>query len=312
MRSALVTGGAGFIGSHIVDRLVELGHRVAIVDDLSTGIRGNLNEAASFHEADIRDAERIRAVFEAERPDLVYHLAAQSDVRRSVANPVYDAQCNVIGSLNVLEACRAVGVGKLIFSSTGGAIYGDPDHLPVGEDHPARPMSPYGASKLAVEGYLHQYRASFGVSYTVLRYGNVYGPRQNPKGEAGVVAIFARMMLEGRSPTIFGDGGQTRDYLYVGDAVEANMLAMRGGDGCVFNVGTGVETSVLELYGEVKDATGFAGDPVFAPERLGEVHRTSVDASYIARELGFQPRVCFAEGVSRSVEFYRQQRLVEA
>jgi UDP-glucose 4-epimerase len=303
--TALVTGGAGFIGSHIVDRLLGKGMRVAVIDNLSSGYRENVNADAVLHEADIRDAERVRAIFGEEKPEVVFHLAAQMDVRKSVADPVYDAQCNVIGSLNLLEACKATGTRKFVFSSTGGVIYGEPNYLPVREDHATLPMCPYGAAKRSVETYLHMYQENFGVGYTVLRYGNVYGPRQDPHGEAGVIAIFSQMMLSGDQPRIFGDGSQTRDYVNVRDVVEANMLAMDGGNGRIFNVGTAIGTPVLDIFNYVKAATGYPGEPLFAPERVGEISRISLDVTYIGEELGWKPTLCLAEGVPLAVDFYR-------
>lgn len=312
MPKALVTGGAGFIGSHIVDRLLEKGFAVAVIDNLSTGYRRNLNQKAVSHEQDIRDGDAVRAVFEAERPDVVFHLAAQMDVRKSVADPVYDAQCNVLGSLNLLEAARATGVGKIIYASTGGAVYGEPRELPVPETHPIDPMCPYGASKHTVEHYLFMYRANYGLEYTVLRYPNVFGPRQDPHGEAGVVAIFSQLMLAGKQPRIFGRGDQTRDYVFVQDVVDANMLALEGGHGCIYNVGTGVETSVNQVFTAVAHAIGYSGEPAYAEERLGEISRICLDASRLRAEMGWTPRYTFEEGIQEATAFYKKQAASDA
>jgi len=304
---SLVTGGAGFIGSHIVDRLVEAGHTVSIIDNLSTGRRANINPAARFHEDDVRDGERVLAVFREEKPDYVFHLAAQMDVRKSVVDPVYDAQCNILGSLNLIEAARQVGARKLVYASTGGAVYGEPRELPVKETHPIDPMCPYGATKHTVEHYLFMYRANYGIDYTVLRYPNIYGPRQDPHGEAGVVAIFSQLMLAGKQPKVFGDGSQTRDYVFVSDVVDANVLAIDGGSGGIFNLGTGVETSVTDVFRTVAAAVGYTGEPLFAEERLGEIHRICLDASLIGKTLGWTPKHTFEQGVAKAVAYYREQ-----
>jgi len=261
----LVTGGAGFIGSNIVDRYLADGHEVAIIDDLSTGRRSNLNPDASFHELSITDAEAVLAVFEQEMPEVVSHHAAQMDVRRSVAEPQFDAETNIIGTLSVLEAGRRVEARKFIFSSSGGAVYGDGVPLPTPEDACPEPLSHYGASKFAGEVYFRLYGRLYDVRYTILRYANVYGPRQNPHGEAGVNAIFANLMLRGERPTIFGTGDKTRDYVYVGDVVEANVLALERGDGETLNIGTGVQTTDQEVYDAVAAAVGFGEPPMRGP-----------------------------------------------
>ncbi|HQU74710.1 MAG TPA: NAD-dependent epimerase/dehydratase family protein, partial [Calditrichia bacterium] len=235
----LITGGAGFIASNVADRYIELGHEVVIVDNLVTGQRENIPEKATFYEMDICDPE-LAAVFEKEKPEVVNHHAAQLDVRKSVADPIYDANINVLGSLNILQNCAKFGTRKFIFASTGGAIYGEQDYFPADEHHPNQPLSPYGITKLATEKYLYFFNDSYGLTYTILRYANVYGPRQNPHGEAGVVAIFARRMLKGEQPMINGSGEQTRDYVFVGDVVKANELALTGGDNTIFNIGTGI------------------------------------------------------------------------
>ncbi len=305
----LVTGGAGFIGSHIVDRYLALGHEVVIVDNLATGRRSNINPDATFYEISITDAEALREVFETQRPEVVNHHAAQMDVRRSVAEPQFDAETNIIGTLNLLEAGRAVGTRKFIFASSGGAIYGEVEELPASEDVPLRPISHYGASKLAGEVYLGLYERLYGIETTVLRYANVYGPRQNPKGEAGVNAIFANMMLRGERPTIFGRGDKTRDYVFIADVVEANVLALERGAGEVLNIGTGVQTTDQEVYDAVAAAVGFDEPPIYGDERPGDVRHSCLDASRARAVLGWEPTVEFREGVRRTVEYQREHEI---
>lgn len=302
----LVTGGAGFIGSHIVDRYLQEGHEVAVVDDLSTGRRENLNPAASFHQVSITDERALRRVFEDERPEVVNHHAAQMDVRRSVAEPQFDAQTNIIGVINVIEAALAVGAHRFIFASSGGAIYGDAPIRPTPEDAPLAPISHYGASKLAGEVYFGLYRRLHNIQTTILRYANVYGPRQNPRGEAGVNAIFANLMLRGERPTIFGRGDKTRDYVYVSDVVEANVRALHRGAGQVLNIGTGVPTTDQEVYDAVAAAVGFPAPPIYGPERPGDVRHSCLDARRARDELGWEPTVEFREGVRRTVEYQRE------
>jgi len=302
----LVTGGAGFIGSHIVDRYLQEGHQVAIVDDLSTGRRENVNRAASFHKISITDERAVRRVFDDERPQVVNHHAAQMDVRRSVAEPQFDAQTNIIGVLNVLEAALAVGVHRFIFASSGGAIYGQAATLPTPEDVPLAPISHYGASKLSGEVYFDLYERLHNTQTTILRYANVYGPRQNPRGEAGVNAIFANLMLRGQRPTIFGRGDKTRDYVFVADVVEANLRALHEGAGHALNIGTGVQTTDQEVYDAVAAAVGFTEPPVYGTERAGDVHHSCLDARRARDELGWKPTVEFREGVRRTVEYQRE------
>ncbi|HEX6699356.1 MAG TPA: NAD-dependent epimerase/dehydratase family protein [Gaiellaceae bacterium] len=281
---AVVTGGAGFIGSHVADALVARGDEVHVFDSLASGRRENVPSGAQVHEADIRDG--ADAVFEVARPDVCFHLAAQADVRVSVERPDYDADVNVIGTLRVLEAARRHDT-KVVFSSTGGAIYGECEEA-AREDAPRRPLAPYGTSKLAGEEYLATYNRLYGTGHVTLRYGNVYGPRQDPHGEAGVVAIFMNLLAEGGQPRIFGDGKQTRDYVFVGDVVRAT-LAAADRDGGVFNVGTGRETSVVELYERIARVAGSDQEPGFAPARLGELQRTWLDIALAERELGWRP-----------------------
>ncbi len=304
---ALVTGGAGFIASHISDRLLQDGHSVAVVDNLATGKRENLPTSAVFHEVDVRDPA-LADVFAAEKPDIVFHHAAQMDVRKSVTDPRYDADVNLLGTLNLLESCREYGVGKVVYAGTGGAMFGEAAYLPVDEQHPVRPISPYGVSKHTVEHYLYAYHVNFGVDFTVLRYPNVYGPRQDPHGEAGVVDIFALQLLSGATPRIFGDGTKTRDYCFVADIVEANMLAMERGSAGLYNIGRGVEVSDREIFEAVRDAVGVPVEPEYAPPRPGEVEHIALDASLARAELGWDWMVDLVEGVGRAVDFYRNQR----
>jgi UDP-glucose 4-epimerase len=310
---ALVTGGAGFIGSHLVDALLDRGDEVAVVDDLSTGKRENLTGAlargADLHEVDIRDGARLREVAAAARPDIVFHLAAQMDVRKSIEDPAWDASINVVGTINVLEAARLAGVMRVVNTSTGGAIYGDVDVMPTPESVPARPMAAYGQSKLCAEEYCGWYERLYGLSSVTLRYGNVYGPRQDPHGEAGVIAIFCGKLLAGGRPRIFGDGRQTRDYTYVGDIVEANLAAAAHPEAHgAYNTGTGVEASVLEVVVALREAAGVSeGDfePEFAPARQGELQRSSLDVTRARAELGFTAETDLVSGLRPTLEWAR-------
>ena len=289
---AIVTGGAGFIGSHVVEALLARGDEVTIVDDLSNGKLENVPDGARFVERDLR--EGLGEVFADARPELCFHLGAQVDVRVSVDRPTHDASVNVLGTLEVLEAARARDT-QVVFSSTGGAIYGECDG-PASEDAERRPLAPYGVSKLAGEEYLAAYNRLYGTRHVSLRYGNVYGPRQDPHGEAGVVAIFLGALAEGRAPRIFGDGLQTRDYVYAGDVAQAT-LAAAGQDGGVFNVGTGSETSVVDLYEACRRVAGSSLETEPAPARLGELQRSVLDVSRAERELGWRPEVPLEEGL---------------
>ncbi len=300
----LVTGGAGFIGSHVVDRLLSDGEQVVILDNLSTGRRENVNPEATFCEVDLRDGE-IEDVFESERPEYVIHLAAQIDVRRSVDDPAWDAHVNVVGSLRLLELCRKYSVKKVVYISTGGAIYGEPERVPATESHPVRPDAPYGISKHTVEHYLEYYEKIHGMRWTTLRLGNVYGPRQDPLGEAGVNAIFIGKMLDGEVPTIFGDGEQVRDYIYVSDVVEAVVRAVDAGDGEILNIATGVPTSVNQIYGLLQELVGFDKPARYAAARPGEVYRIYLDIGRAGQVLDFSPTVELREGLARTVEWHR-------
>jgi UDP-glucose 4-epimerase len=298
---AIVTGGAGFIGSHMADALLARGDAVAVVDDLSTGRRERVPEAAGFHELDIRDAHRLRALMADFRPDAVFHLAAQADVRVSVTDPGRDADVNVRGTAEVLEAARPVGA-RVVFSSTGGAIYGEVETIPSPESTPCAAMAPYGVAKLCGEHYVELYNRLYGTRHITLRYGNVYGPRQDPHGEAGVVAIFFGRLVEGATPLVFGDGLQTRDYVYVGDVVAANLAAYAyGGEQGVFNVGTGTETSVLDLLAGCQRAAGTSAEPEHRPARLGELSRSALDCSLAERELGWHASTPLPQGLAETL-----------
>jgi UDP-glucose 4-epimerase len=305
---AIVTGGAGFIGSHVVDALVARGDEVLVVDDLSSGRRENLNEHVRLAVADVRDRDAVDAIFDEVEPEACFHLAAQANVRVSVERPAHDADVNVLGTIRVLNAATRHGT-RVVFASTGGAIYGECDG-PASEDAPRLPLSPYGTSKLAGEEYLALYNRLHGGAHTSLRYGNVYGPRQDPHGEAGVVAIFLGRLARGERPEVFGDGTQTRDYVYVADVVDATLAPSSKTAG-VFNVGTGAETSVLELLDACTRAAGVDTEPVFAPPRAGELQRSVLDPKLAERELGFRARTALGEGLSATWEFVRRAEGVE-
>ena len=304
----LVTGGAGFIGSNLVDALLARGDQVTVVDDLSTGRRENLDSAleagARLVELDIRQGEEVAALAREERPEVIFHLAAQIDVRKSIDDPAFDASINVGGTANMLEAARAAEARRFVFVSTGGAIYGEGDgqQLPLGEDAPIAPMSAYGQSKFAAEGYLALYERLYGVSTVALRLGNVYGPRQDPLGEAGVIAIFCGRLQAGERPTVFGDGRQTRDYIYVGDVVSAALGAADSDARGAINIGTGVETDVLELATRLGELGETEFEPELAPPRTGEVQRISIDASRAADELGWKAETGLADGLRETLD----------
>ncbi len=301
----LITGGAGFIGSHVVDAYLGQGAEVVVVDDLSSGRRANLDRRARLMEMDIRSPD-LPALFAAERPDVVNHHAAQIDVRRSVADPALDASINVLGALNVLECARKTKVSRMVYASTGGAVYGEPIELPCREDHPAQPICPYGASKHAFEHYLEMYFVLYGLPYTILRYANVYGPRQDPFGEAGVVAIFTAKMLAEAEIMVNGDGEQTRDFVFVEDVARANLLATQLGEACgIFNIGTGVGTSINQVFEHLRRATGYRLAPAYGPAMHGETRHIYLECSHAAEGLGWRPEVGLAEGLSRTVEALR-------
>ena len=302
----LVTGGAGFIGSHVVDRLVAADHAVVVVDDLSTGRKEFVNPAVKLHVTDIRDV-RLAEVFRTARPEAVIHLAAQAEVRRSVEDPALDAAINVNGMLNLLLCCQRYNVPRVVYAATGGAVYGDTTTVPTPEDHPTRPASPYGISKLVAEHYLACWGALYGVGGVALRYANVYGPRQNPLGEAGVMAIFAHRILRGEPITINGDGEQTRDYVYVEDVAEANLRALERADtsGAV-NIGTGIETSVNTLLQRLEAVARVKAEAHHGPPKPGEQRRSVLDPSRAKRLLGWTPRVALDEGLRRTLDYFRK------
>jgi UDP-glucose 4-epimerase len=301
----LVTGGAGFIGSHVADLYLANGYEVVIVDDLSTGRLSNLNPDARFYQLDIR-SPRLAEVFEAERPDFVNHHAAQMDVRRSMADPFFDAEVNVLGSLNVIECAKRYGVQRIVYISTGGAVYGEPEYLPCDEGHPINPICPYGASKHTVEHYLFLYHANYGLRSTVLRYPNVYGPRQDPHGEAGVVAIFTGQMLAGQPVVINGDGEQVRDFVYVGDCARANLLALTlSPEFAIYNLGSGRGTSVNQIFAGLQQATGYERAPRYGPAKLGETRQIYLDAARARRQLGWLPITTLEQGLAQTVAYFR-------
>jgi UDP-glucose 4-epimerase len=311
---ALVTGGAGFIGSTLVDRLLAEDWKVDVVDDLSTGSLVNLATARalpdrrfSFHRLDVASPAVVDLITH-RKPDVIFHLAAQMDVRVSVARPVFDAMVNVIGSLNVFEGAAAAGVKKIVFAGSGGTLYGTPEKIPTKETSSQRPESPYGVAKKAVGEYLYYYRTQRGLEYTVLALANVYGPRQNPHGEAGVVAIFSQKLLDREKPFIFGDGSQTRDFVYVDDVVDGFARAAEKGGGLTMNIGTGIETSVQELYDLMAKLTGFRDGAVYKPARTGELQRSAVDASRAELHLGWKPFTGLEEGLARTLEYFKGLR----
>ena len=302
-KTALVTGGAGFIGSHIVDRLVNDGYRVAVVDNLSSGKLKNVNSSAVFYHQDITHPS-LQDVFQRELPDIVFHLAAQISVNESSKDPLKDGETNVIGTLRLLESARRSGVEKIVYSSTGGALYGDPVSNPCSEDAPIVPLAPYGMSKFMAEKYVELYHRLHQVNYTILRYGNVYGPRQDPHGEAGVVAIFSQLMCDGKQPNIYGTGDQERDFVYVDDIVNANMLAIEDGDTTTYNIGSGTGTSINSLFSILKRITNYKWDAEHVQARPGEVFKISLSSAKALDELKWSPQVKLDEGLLKTVEFF--------
>lgn len=302
----LVTGGAGFIGSHIVDGYLVEGHNVVVIDNLSSGKKENIHKKTKFYCLDITDKAKLKNIFEAEHFDIVNHHAAQIDVRKSVSDPLFDAHTNIIGLLNLLQNSVAHRVKRFIFASSGGVIYGDDAVLPIQEHAKKNPLSPYGISKLTSEYYLNFYHTVYGLSFTILRYSNVYGPRQNPHGEAGVISIFSRLMLQGKKPTIFGDGAQTRDYVYVKDIVYANLLALEKGDNEAFNIGTGKETNVNELFEIIKRIVGYKGKVKYEKARAGELLRNCLDITKANKKLGWKPRHSLEQGLKETIDWMRK------
>lgn len=305
--TVLITGGAGFIGSQLADALLDAGHRVIVIDDLSTGRRANVHADAELHELDVRSPQAAQLVA-ASGADVLIHHAAQINVRQSMQDPCHDADVNVVGSLNLLEAAREGGVRQVLFASTGGAIYGEQAAHPADETHPTFPVSHYGVSKLAVERYLYTYHHTYGLDVSCLRYANVYGERQNPFGDAGVVAIFLQHLLEGRRPTIHGAGDQTRDYVHVSDVVQANLAALGRPGFAIYNVGTGIETSVLGLYRQIARSLGSEIEPHFGPAKSGDPARSSIDPSRLRGELDWGPPLVLAEGLERTARWFEKQR----
>jgi len=303
----LVTGGAGFIGSHVVDRFVQEGHRVSVIDNLSTGKRKQVHREAAFYKLDVYSS-RIEQVFEKESPAVIVHMAAQMNVRKSTENPVFDAEVNILGTIKLLELAVRYGTRKILFTSSGGTVYGEQETFPASESHPTRPLSPYGISKLTCEYYLEYYRHVAGLKYVALRLANIYGPRQNSDGEAGVVAIFTKKLLKGEQPQINGNGFQTRDYVYVGDVVEAVRAVFDPRAEGIFNVGTGVETNVNEIFAELKKMTNSACQAIYGPAKKGEQARSVLDASKLAKETEWTPTVSLPGGLEETVKFFRQQK----
>lgn len=302
----LVTGGAGFIGSNVADAFIAEGYDVVIVDDLSSGKKENINSKSKFYQMDIRDAA-AENIFRVEKIDVMCHHAAQMDVRRSVADPKFDASVNVLGFLNLMEAGKKHGLKKVLFASTGGAIYGEQDYFPADENHPTRPLSPYGITKLVTEKYLFFYKEVYGIDHIVLRYANIYGPRQSPHGEAGVVAIFTSKMLKGEQPVINGEGKQTRDYTFVGDVVRANVSALKYSGSNIFNIGTEIETDVNQLFHHLKNLTGSSCKEEHAPAKAGEQMRSVISSKKIYEALGWQPTVKLEDGLKQTMEFFKNK-----
>ena len=305
-KKILVTGGAGFIGSHLVDRLIEEGHQVVIADNLSTGKLRNINPSATFHHTDIT-LQSIREVFHREQPEIVFHLAAQTSVIESIRDPFKDCQINVTGTLRLLEACKIYGIDRFIYSSTGGALYGDPDVIPCTETTPIIPLCPYGLSKHMGEQYIELFYRLNHLNYTILRYANVYGPRQDPSGESGVIAIFSQLMLQGKNLKIFGDGLQERDFIYVSDVVNANVKAMSSSTQDAFNIGTGRPITINFIYETLQNIIEYSGQVEYHPQRAGEILRISLECEKASKILGWLPSVEIRDGLEKTVEFFRRR-----
>jgi len=304
MFKVLVTGGAGFIGSHLVDKLIEIGHQVVVIDDLSTGKKENLNPKAKFYELDICDS-KVSQIFQEEKPEIVFHLAAQIDVRKSVEDPIQNAKVNILGTLNILENCPKISVKKFIFTSSGGAVYGDTDTIPTPETHPENPELPYGTTKLAVEKYLYFYQKTFGLNHTVLRLANVYGPRQSSQGEGGVIAIFCDKMLKDNQPVINGDGKQSRDFIHINDVVEAALLATEKEKSGIYNIGTGEEISINEIFRKIKELTNSGCQEIHGMTKPGEQKRSCLDFSKAKKELNWQPKYSLEQGLKKTIEWFK-------
>lgn len=301
----LVTGGAGFIASHITDAFVNEGHNVVVLDDLSSGFEKNINPKAKFVKGNICDEELVEKLFSEEQFEVINHHAAQMDVRRSVKDPAFDANTNIIGTINLLQNAIKFKVKKFMFASTGGAVYGEQSYFPADENHPTQPRSPYGISKLAVEKYLYFYNAEYGLNYTILRYANIYGPRQNPFGEAGVVAIFSTKLLKGEQPIINGSGEQTRDYVFVGDVVKANLLTLNDSANDIYNVGTGIETNVNQLFHKLNNIINANKEEKHGPAAPGEQMRSVITSEKLFKKFGWKPSTTLDEGLKLTVDFFR-------
>ena len=302
----LVTGGAGFIASHVVDRYIEAGHEVSVIDDLSTGRRSNVNPRAVFYQMDIRSPE-IGEVIAKEKPEVINHHAAQMNIRCSMEDPIFDAEVNILGSLNLLKAAIQNSIRRFIYSSAGGAVYGEPVYLPCDESHPVQPICPHGASKHSIEHYLDLFHANYGLEYIVLRYPNVYGPRQNPNGTGGVVAIFTGQMLCNQPVTIFGDGKQERDFVYMSDCAEANLLALDSRKPtAIYNLGTGHGTSINDIFNCLKELTGYRGGPIHGPAKVGEIRRIYLNAERARRELGWGCQTSLEQGLQQTVMYFKE------
>jgi len=303
----IVTGGAGFIASHIVDKLIEQKNEVAVIDNLSTGKKENLNPKAVFYKIDIQDS-KISEIFKKEKPDIVFHYAAQIDVRKSVEDPIESAKTNILGSLNILENCRNFGIKKIIFASSGGAIYGETKIIPTPEDCSTQPISPYGIEKLVVENYLHFYKKEYGLDYLILRFANVYGPRQNSKGEGGVVAIFCAKLLDGSHPVVNGDGKQTRDFIFVDDIIKANILGLNKNESGVFNIGTGVETDINTVFEKLKEMFGSKVQETHGPGKAGEQKRSCLDCAKAEEELGWTAKYDLENGLKDTLLWFKSHK----
>lgn len=303
----LVTGAAGFVGSHVADAYVEAGHDVVVIDDLSRGKKENINPKCCFYPCDIRDRKSIESIFSAEKPVVVNHHAAQMDVRRGVREPIFDAQINILGGINLIESAVANGVKRFIYVGTAGAGYGEPNRMPVPEDYPINPITPYGISKHTIEHYLFTFHFLYGLDYVVLRYGNVYGPRQSSQGEAGVFAIFFEQMLGDIQPVIYGDGSKVRDYVYISDVVAANVAALERGTGEIFNISSGVQTTDQEVFDLARDLLGKSVQAKYIPRRPGEIDRICLDVSKAERLLGWKPKVPLAEGARLTAAYFEEQ-----
>ena len=302
----LVTGGAGFIGSHIAEAFINAGHNVSILDNLSTGFKKNINPKAHFIQSDICSKD-ILQIFEKEKFDVVNHHAAQVDVRKSVNDPIFDANTNILGSINLLQCCIKTGVKKFMFASTGGAVYGEQEYFPADENHPTRPLSPYGITKLAIEKYIYFYWNEYKLNYTILRYANIYGPRQNPFGEAGVIAIFAHKLLKNENPIINGNGNQTRDYVFVEDVVKANLLTLKDEKSEIYNIGTGKETNVNKIFSTLNNFAGGKAVEMHGPAAKGEQQRSVISSEKLFRTFNWKPSVLIDEGLKRTFDYFQSK-----